>query len=57
MHYHKLGYLFGRHGGLGGSDAIFNGTDEALNLGTCSFLDAQFRFIPIVVIYLSSGSN
>ena len=31
MHYHKLGYSFERHGGLGGSDALLNGPDEALN--------------------------
>ena len=31
MHYHKLGYLFERHGGLSVSDALLNGPDEALN--------------------------
>ena len=31
MHYHELGYLFERHGGLGGSDALLNGPDGALN--------------------------
>ena len=31
MQYHKLGYSFARHGGSGGSDALLNGTDEALN--------------------------
>ena len=31
MHYHKLGYPFERHGGSGGSDALLNGPDEALN--------------------------
>ena len=28
---HELGYLFERHGGLGRSDALLNGLDEALN--------------------------
>ena len=32
MHYHKIGYLFERHGGSGGYDALLNGLDEALNL-------------------------
>ena len=31
MHYHKLGYSFELHGGLGGSDVLLNGPDEALN--------------------------
>ena len=31
MHYHKLGYLFERHGGSGGSDALLKCPDEALN--------------------------
>ena len=31
MHYHNIGYLFERHGDLGGSDALLNGPDEALN--------------------------
>ena len=31
MNYHKLGYSFGQNGGLGGSDALLNGPDEALN--------------------------
>ena len=31
MHFHKIGYLFERHGGSGGSDALLNGPDEALN--------------------------
>ena len=31
MHYHELGYLFGRHGGSGRSDALLNGPDEAFN--------------------------
>ena len=31
MHYHELGYSFERNGGSGGSDALLNGPDEALN--------------------------
>ena len=31
MHYLKLGYPFERNGGSGGSDALLNGPDEALN--------------------------
>ena len=31
MHYNELGYLFERNGGLGGSNALLNGPDEALN--------------------------
>ena len=31
MHYHELGYLFERHGGSGGYDALLIGPDEALN--------------------------
>ena len=31
MHHHKLGYSFERHGCLGGSDALLNVPDEALN--------------------------
>ena len=31
MHYHELGYSFERYGGSGGSDALLNGLDEALN--------------------------
>ena len=31
MHYHKLRYSFERHGGSGGSDALLNSLDEALN--------------------------
>ena len=31
MHHHKLGYPFKRNGGSGGSDALLNGPDEALN--------------------------
>ena len=31
MHYHELGYFFEWHGGSGGSDALPNGPDEALN--------------------------
>ena len=31
MHYHRLRYPFERHGGSGGSDALLNGPDEALN--------------------------
>ena len=31
MHYNKLGYPFERHDGSGGSDALLNGLDEALN--------------------------
>ena len=30
MHYHELGYSFELHGGLGGSDTLLNGPDEAL---------------------------
>ena len=31
MHYRELGYSFERHGGLGGSDGLLNGSDKALN--------------------------
>ena len=45
MHYHELGYLFERHGGSGGSDALLNGPYEALN-----FRD-MLLFICIVQVY------
>ena len=57
MHYHKLEYSFGRHGGLGGSDALLNGPDEALNFRDIFLFYERFRFIPRVVISLCSGSN
>ena len=57
MHHHKLGYPFERHGGSGGSDALLNGPDEALNFRDMLFLDAQFRFMPRAVMSLSSGLN
>ena len=50
MHYHKIGYLFERHGGSGGSDLIHNGPDEALN-----FRDI-FLFGCIVQVYAYSGN-
>ena len=31
MHYHELVHLFEQHGGMGGSDALLNVPDEALN--------------------------
>ena len=49
MHYHKLGYPFERHGGSGGSDALLNGPDEALN-----FRD-MFLFGCTVQVYAQSG--
>ena len=57
MHYHELGYLFELHGGSGGSDALLNGPDEALNFRDMLLLDAQFRFMTRAVIYLRSSSN
>ena len=49
MHYHKLGYPFEQHGGLGGSDALLNGLDEALN-----FRD-MLLFGCTVQVYAQSG--
>ena len=49
MHYNKIGYPFERHGGLGGSDALLNGPDEALN-----FRD-MFIFGCTVQVYAQSG--
>ena len=57
MHYHKLRYLIEEHSGPGGSDALLNGPDEVLNFRDMLFLDAQFRFMPISVIYLNRGLN
>ena len=50
MHYHELGYLFERNGGLGGYDALLKSPDEALN-----FRDMLF-FRCIVQVY-SWSSN
>ena len=49
MHYHKLGYSFEQHGGSGGSDALFDGPDEALNLRD------MFLFGCTVQVYAQSG--
>ena len=57
MHYHDLGYLFEQNGGLGGYGALLKSPDEALNFRDMLFIDAQFRFMPGVVIYLRSGLN
>ena len=50
MHYHELGYLFEWHGGSGGSDALLNGKDEALN-----FRD-MLIFGCTVQVYAQSGN-
>ena len=49
MHYHKLEYLFERHGGSDGYDALLNGPDEALNFRDTLLLGCT------VYVYSQSG--
>ena len=57
MQCNNIIYLVERNGGSGGSDTLLNGPDEALNFRDMFLLYEKFRFIPIAVIYLRSGSN